>query len=327
MQDGNPLSAPARAPEVPPQTDGERRSALVIVNPYATGVSIRVHEMVLSALSTRYEVDIVQTQARDHATELAHDAAERGFDLVIAVGGDGTVNEAANGLVGSETALACLPGGATNVFCQMLGIPADLVDATQHMLAVADRYQPRRVDLGHVGGRFFTFSSGVGVDASVVQRIDSNPKLKARFGAWYATYAGFAEFAARYALRPPRITTELDGAPGPTGVTILVQNGDPYTYFGTRPLPVAEGGGLNTGTLAGAMLTSARPTVAPGIAWRLLSPTANVSGHRAVAPFTGVTELIVRCDRPVQIHVDGDHIGEVTEARYGVRPDALLVVA
>ena len=57
--------------------------------------------------------------------------------MVVAFGGDGTVNEAANGLIGSDTPLCCLPGGRANVWCRLLGIPADVVDATEHLLAMA----------------------------------------------------------------------------------------------------------------------------------------------------------------------------------------------
>src|SRR5207302_401985 len=105
---------------------------------------------------------------RDHATELCREAAQEGYDVVVAFGGDGTVNEAANGLAGSDTPLSCLPGGRTNVYCRMLGIPIDVVDATEHLLRIADDWSPRRVDLGWMNERKFLFSAGVGLDASVV---------------------------------------------------------------------------------------------------------------------------------------------------------------
>src|SRR3954449_9397163 len=101
------------------------RRMLIIVNPYASTVSDRLKHLVVYALQGRYEVDAVDTQARGHATELCRAAALEGYDVVVAFGGDGTVNEAANGLVGleSDTALTCLPGGRTNVYCRMLGMP------------------------------------------------------------------------------------------------------------------------------------------------------------------------------------------------------------
>ena len=126
---------------------------LIIVNPYATTVSDRLKNLVVYALRGRYEVDAIDTEARDHATELSREAAREGYDVVVAFGGDGTVNEAANGLAGSDTPLSCLPGGRANVYCRMLGIPTDVVDATEHLLRMADDWRPRRVDLGDVNGR------------------------------------------------------------------------------------------------------------------------------------------------------------------------------
>src|ERR671929_578929 len=152
--------------------DSPRRRMLVIVNPYATTVSDRLKNLVVYALQSRYAVEAVETEARAHATQLCREAASEGYDVVVAFGGDGTVNEAANGLIGTETPLTVLPGGSTNVLCRTLGIPADVVDATEHLLGMADRFRPRHVDLGRVNARHFVFSSGVGLDASVVQRVD-----------------------------------------------------------------------------------------------------------------------------------------------------------
>src|SRR6476660_10277332 len=114
-----------------------KRRMLIIVNPYATTVSDRLRHLVVYALQGRFEVDAVDTEARGHAIELCREAAEQGYDVVVAFGGDGTVNEAANGLAGSSTALTCLPGGSNNVYCRMLGIPNDVVDATEHLLRIA----------------------------------------------------------------------------------------------------------------------------------------------------------------------------------------------
>src|SRR5205814_1258496 len=129
---------------------------LVIVNPYATTVSDRLKNLVVYALRGRYEVEAIDTTDRGHASALAREAAHEGYDVVVAFGGDGTVNEAANGLVGSPTPLTCLPGGATNVYTRLLGIPSEIVDATEHLLRVADDWRPRRVDLGALAGAVLT---------------------------------------------------------------------------------------------------------------------------------------------------------------------------
>src|SRR5687767_5309214 len=106
-----------------------KQRMLIIVNPYATTVSDRLKNLVVYALQGRYEVEAVSTEAQNHATEIGREAADDGYDLVVSFGGDGTLNEVANGLVGSDVPLSVLPGGSTNVVCRTLGIPNDVVDA------------------------------------------------------------------------------------------------------------------------------------------------------------------------------------------------------
>ena len=268
------------------------RRMLIIVNPYATTVSDRLKNLVVYALRGRYEVDAIDTASRDHATELSREAAREGYDVVVAFGGDGTVNEAANGLAGSNTPLCCLPGGRANVYCRMLGIPTDVVDATEHLLLMADDWRPRRVDLGSLNGRKFVFSAGVGLDASVVEQVDAHPHLKARFGEWYYTWMGVRTFTRRYLLHPPRLEVQLGGETI-AGVTVIVQNATPYTYFGARPVEMAEGAGLTSGDLAGVVLDRSRPTDIPSIITRALSRQFKVSRHRHVHPFSGAMHVRV----------------------------------
>jgi diacylglycerol kinase family enzyme len=314
--------------EFEPLQAASKRRMLIIVNPYATTVSDRLRHLVVYALQGRFEVDAVDTEAQGHATELCREAAHEGYDVVVAFGGDGTVNEAANGLLGSSTPLTCLPGGSANVFGKMLGIPGELVDATEHLLAMADDWHPREVDLGVVNGRCFTFASGLGVDASVVERVDSNPRLKARLGAYYFTWAALTTFARRYLVHPPRMVAHADGKTL-EGVTTIVQNGSPFTYFQNRPIEVAEGAALDSGALAGCVLHRARPFDMPSIAWRAFSRHARIARHRHVSSFPALTELTVQSadGRPLPLQVDGDYIGEVAEARYSILPRALHVVS
>ncbi len=159
---------------------------------------------------------------------------------MVASGGDGTVNEAANGLLGSATPLSCLPGGSANVFGKLLGIPGDLLDATEHLLALADDWRERRVDLGVVNGRCFTFNSGLGLDAMVVERVDSNPHLKARLGPYYYSWVAVSTFLRRYLRRPPRLRVQAGGRTL-DGVIAIVQNGATFTYFQDRPIDIADG--------------------------------------------------------------------------------------
>lgn len=337
-----------------PEGTATKRRMLIIVNPYASTVSDRLRHLVVYALQGRFEVDAVDTEARGHATELCREAAHEGYDVVVAFGGDGTVNEAANGLLGSPTPLTCLPGGSANVFAKMLGIPGELVDATEHLLALADDWRPRRVDVGLVqaeiagaedsssttaattaaaspaGGapRCFTFASGLGVDASVVERVDANPHLKARFGAYYFTWVALRVFACRYLAHPPHMEVQVDDQTLP-GVTVIVQNGSPFTYFQNRPIEIADGTSLDSGSLCGCVLRHATPLSMPSIGLRAFSKHARVSRHRQVTALSDLSELTVRStdDRLLPLQVDGDYLGEVREARYSIKRAALNVVA
>src|SRR5205823_10544665 len=244
--------------------DAPTKRMLIIVNPYATTVSDRLKNLVVYALRGSYHVDAIDTERRDHATELCREAAREGYDVVVAFGGDGTVNEAANGLAGSDTPLSCLPGGRTNVYCRMLGIPIDVVDATEHLLRIADDWSPRRVDLGWMNERKFLFSAGMGLDAAVVERVDSHPHLKARFGPWYFVEAAVSTFLRSYVVNPPRLEVEVDGRTI-GGVSVFIQNAERYTYFKDRPVELVEGARFDSGDLAGVVLTRARPSDVPTV--------------------------------------------------------------
>jgi diacylglycerol kinase family enzyme len=309
-------------------SDAPSRRMLVIVNPYATTVSDRLKNLVVYALRGRYEVHAVDTEARDHATELCRMAAREGYDVVVAFGGDGTVNEAANGLVGSQTPLFCLPGGRTNVYCRILGIPIDVVDATEHLLGLAHDWHPRRVDLGKVNDRHFLFSAGVGLDASVVERVEAHPRLKARLGEYYYAWTAVGAFNRHYLVHPPRLRTDI-GEETVDGVTTIVQSASPYTYFGNRPVHMGEGATLEGGDLAGVVLERATLIDIPTITWRALSKRARMARHRRVRAFSEVRQLDVHSldDRALPLQVDGDYIGEVHEAHFESCPQAMLVVA
>jgi diacylglycerol kinase family enzyme len=306
-----------------------RKRMLVIVNPHAATMSARLRNLVVAALHGRYEVEAIDTQARDHATELSREAAHEGYDVIVSFGGDGTVNEIANGLAGCETPVSCLPGGATNVLCKMLGIPGDIVDATEHLLAMADTWRPRQIDLGTANGRAFTFSSGFGLDASVVRRIEQSPRLKRhKLREFFFVYAAVETVLRHYVRHPPRMEVHVDGRVD-RAITTLVQNGAQYTYLDDKPIHIAVGATLDGGTLAGVALRGVKPRDIPSIALRLLSATRSVVGQRQILDFRDVDGL--RCvssdGRPIALHVDGDHVGDVTEAVFGIMPGALNVVS
>jgi diacylglycerol kinase family enzyme len=306
----------------------ERRRALIIVNPYATTVSDRLRTVVVSALASRFELDAVATAAPQHATELAAEGVRAGYEVIFSFGGDGTVNEVANGLAGTATPLVPLPGGSANVFCKLLGIPAEIVDATEHVLALADRWAPRAIDLGYVAGRHFTFSAGVGIDASVVAQVDAHPALKRRYGPSFFLASALWTFSRHYLRRPPRLHVSV-GERTFDGITALVQNAEHYTYFNGRAIDMAGGATLTNGALAGVVLRRGAVCDVPTLLLRSLAGPASVSRHRQIETFTtgeGV-QISSADDRVLPLQLDGDFIGEVAEASFSIRPGALRVVA
>ena len=306
----------------------QAKRMLVIVNPYATTMSDRLKHLVVYALQGRYDVTAVDTQRKGHAIELVAEAVRDSYDVVVAFGGDGTVNEAANGLAGSGTPLTCLPGGSNNVFCKMLGIPNDVVDATEHLLGLPDHWEPRAVDLGRVNGRGFAFAAGMGLDASVVERVDQHPDMKRRFGAWYFTEKAVGTFLRRYVVNPPRLSVAVDGERAIEGVSVFFQNGQPYTYFKARPINLTDAARLDSGDLAGVVLTRANAVDVPTVLYRALT-TAEMPRHRRVEAFEGASEIVVRSadGDPVPWQVDGDHVADDDEMRVSVEPGALRIVA
>jgi diacylglycerol kinase family enzyme len=311
---------PARTP---------KRRMLVIVNPYATTVSDRLRNLVVYALGSRYAVEAIDTQERGHAVQICREAAIEGYDVVVAFGGDGTVNEAANGLCGSKTPLTALPGGSTNVWARTLGIPNDVVDATEHLLRMADEFEPFPVDLGRVDERHFVFAAGAGLDASVVKRVDGHPYRKARFGAWYYSACAVDIFMRRYLVNPPRVRV-VAGGRVQEGVTAVVQNSDPFTYFRRRPIRVVEPAGLSMGSLSMGVLKRATAPELLTLIPRLLSGRArSVMRHRQIESLPEVSTARVEAidDRPFPVQVDGDYIGEFSEVEFGLRPGGLLAVS
>ena len=334
-----PTIAPAqRQPEpaaaaVPLEPDADKKRMLIIVNPYATTVSDRLKNLVVYALQARYEVEAVDTEAAEHAIEIGREARTGGYDIVVAFGGDGTLNEVANGLAGTDVPVSVLPGGSTNVVCRTLGIPNDVVDATEHLIGLADDFHPRKIDLGRCNGRRFVFACGVGLDATVVKRVDAHPRLKARARQWYYTWAAISSFYRHYLRDPVRFELEVEGETL-EGVTAIAQNSDPFTYFANIPIRIAEDIGLDDGTISMALLRRAKQRDMLPIASRVLSNSLHVAKHRQIDEFDDVTKASVRSvsmdddglPRPFPVQVDGDYIGEYTELDFSVEPGALTVV-
>jgi diacylglycerol kinase family enzyme len=311
-----------------------KKRMLLIVNPYATTVSDRLKNLVVYALQGRYEVETVATESQNHATKIGREVRDHGYDLVVAFGGDGTLNEVVNGLAGTDVPVSVLPGGSTNVVCRTLGIPNDVVDATEHLLAALDDWAPRKIDLGRADERHFVFSCGVGIDATVVKRVDAHPRFKSRAGPYYYSWAAISAFYRQYLVNPIKLQVEVGGETI-EGVTALAQNSDPFTYFASRQVRVCEGVQIDDGTLSVGVLERAAQRDMPTLIPRLFSETRPAAGHRRIQHFEGVTAASIASisetkdgvTRPFPVQVDGDYIGEKVRLDLRVEPGALTVVA
>jgi diacylglycerol kinase family enzyme len=335
-----PILSPSRerdpTPAQPLTPGATKKRMLIIVNPYATTVSDRLKNLVVYALQARYDVEAIDTEASEHAIEIGRDASHGEYDIVVAFGGDGTLNEVANGLAGTDVPVSVLPGGSTNVVARTLGIPNDVVDATEHLIAIADDFRPRKIDLGRINGRHFVFSCGMGLDATVVKRVDAHPRMKARAGQWYFTWAAISGFYKQYLRNPVQLSVELEGNRF-EGVTAILQNSDPFTYFGKRPVRVCEGAALDNGTLSLAVLRRAAQRDMPTIAGRVLGEgeRSRPTSHRQIDHAEDVTEALIQSisedeggvRRRFPVQVDGDYIGDFAELEATVEPRALTVVA
>ena len=308
--------------------------ALLIVNPHATSTTPLRRDVIASALSSAVELEVVQTRYRGHATSLAATARNDGFGLVLTLGGDGTVNEAVNGILGdtrggtaaSVPALAALPGGNANVFTRAAGLPADPVDATGQVLQALAEGRYRRIGLGLAGDRYFTFHAGLGLDAEVVRAVDGHrARGRAATSVLYLRMI-LRQFYRVTDRRHPALTLERDGHP-PAGPLFLgiVSNTAPWTYLGRRPVYTSRQAAFDRGLDLFA-LRSLGTVSTLRTASRLLSADGEPRG-RSVLALHDQAELTLRSARPVAFQLDGEYVGERESVRFLSVPDALRIVA
>jgi diacylglycerol kinase family enzyme len=222
--------------------------AVLVVNPNATATTPRTRDVLAAALSSDLRVDTFETKGRGHATELAIQATETGCDLVVALGGDGTVNEIVNGILSGGLrpglpALAVVPGGSTNVFARAFGMPASAVDATGQILEALREGRSRRVGLGKADERWFTFCAGLGIDAAVVERVEAKRAKGKRSTHGLYVRSAVNRFYFATGRRRPCLRLSAPSLLEPREVfAALVCNTDPWTFLGdraVRPCPQA----------------------------------------------------------------------------------------
>lgn len=297
------------------------RKLMLISNANAGSVTAPTRQVILKALQADFKVEAVDTQHRDHATELAADAVDRDFDAVIAFGGDGTINEAMQALIGTDLAFGFIPGGSTNVTARSLGLPRDPVDATAYVAARLESNTRRRVNVGRINDRYFLFAAGMGLDAEVVKRVEADPEAKRKRGEWFFLSNAFKAGLTEYRTTKPRITMTVDGGE-PEGVILAIcSNARPFTYFKRFACDVCPEAELDGG-LDFFGLTRLRATTAPRLIAGLFV-TGRHTRWRTGRHHHNVLGATFQADIPTPVQVDGDYVGEWTEARLDLVPDAL----
>jgi diacylglycerol kinase family enzyme len=266
-----------------------------------------------SALVTDHDVTTVETTKRDDATGLARQAAEDGFDAVVVLGGDGTLNEAANGLVNTSTALAALPGGSTNVFARTIGMSPKATKAAPQLAAALERGNDslRTFGLGTVNGqRHFLFHLGVGYDAEVVAQVERRSSLKRKIGQAIFVYSSFSTYFKHYDHRRPSFALDFpDGSSVEDGFFTICLNTNPYTYLGRRPLSVTPDTGPERGLVT---VTTKKLKVRTLLT---LFGSALGSGKmlrksKSVDYRTDLESVTFRGHKPFPHQVDGDYLGK-----------------
>jgi diacylglycerol kinase family enzyme len=334
--------------------------ALLVTNPAATTTTGKVRDVLVRALSSQLKVEVVETAHRGHARELAAEASAEGVDVLVTLGGDGTVNEAVNGLLSRGPGpgvpmLAVVPGGSTNVFARALGLSRDPIEATSEILDALRADRSRLVSLGTASARthppespgdpaagpvasgaarttddwterrWFVFAAGMGFDADVIARVEAmRARGRRSSGALYIR-SGVNAFVLGADRRRPPMTLQVPGEPPVDGLfLVLLSNVSPWTYLGARPVDPSPEASFDTGVDVFAM---GRMGVA-----RMLHHVRQTMSSRPDARGRGVhrwhdlPEATLTSVRPQGWQLDGDHLGTATGLRVCSVPEALRVV-
>jgi diacylglycerol kinase family enzyme len=312
----------------------------LIVNRRATSMTGTVSDLAVRSLAGLVDLDVERTRYRGHARELA--AAACG-ELVVVLGGDGSINEVVNGVMsrgggGPEDAaagpagdgkplIAVIPGGGANVFARGLGLPADAAAAIRRVREVIAAGRYRTIGLGLAGDRYFTFSAGLGMDAEVVREVDRLRAEGRRESASLFLRTMIHQYYRGTDRHRPALTLERDGEP-PAGdlFMTIITNRSPWTYFHGRPLLPVPNPDFNSGLDLLALRRIGLATILNALGQMLYIRSRPPRG-RDLLSVLGAESLTVRSSRPIAFQVDGEYLGESEAVKFQFVPHALRVAA
>lgn len=305
---------------------------MLLVNRTATATTVRTHNALLRTLGRDCQLDVVETDYRGHGTALARQAARERFALVVTFGGDGTVNEAVNGLLADGPSpcspdLAVIPGGSTNVFARALGLPQDPVRAAAAVIGALRTGSRRMVGLGRADERYFTFCGGLGLDAEVIRAVDGLRAAGYRSTPLLYLWTALRHFYAVTDRRDPALTLERPGMkPVPRLFLSIVQNTTPWTYLGRRavdPCPRARfDAGLDLFALRRLRTVTTLAAIGRFMGYHPACPRC----ARHAFSLHDAAEFTLRASRPAAFQVDGEYLGERECVTFRAAPRSLRVV-
>lgn len=298
---------------------------LLIVNTNATRHSPRRQREVQQLLGSQHKLEVATTGHRGHATDLAREAAEEGIETVVVLGGDGTINEALNGLVQTDTKLGLLPGGNTNVLARTLGISRRLDLAAIQLLRGLSLNRSRPLGLGSLNGRWFAFCAGIGFDADVVASVEERVRMKHMYGDWFFAACAVNTFFRGYDRLHPALTLRTPERTTDRAFFALVFNSNPYTYIKGRPISPSPGATFERGLWLTAPLTM-KTTKILGLLVSALRDARRFVDGPDVAVLEDLLTFEITSERAMSYQVDGDYLGKLTHANFAWEPNLLQVV-
>src|SRR5438874_3169152 len=287
-----------------------------------------VTDLAVRALAGVLDLDVERTQYRGHARELA---AATTADLVIVHGGDGSVNEVVNGLMGLNSAgrplIGVIPGGGGNVLARALGLPLDAAAAIRQVREAVEAGRHRTIGLGLADDRYFTFSAGLGWDAEVVREVDRLRAQGRRESVSLFLRTLVHQYYAGTDRRRPALTVERDGEPPVSGLFMtIVTNRSPWTYLGHRPLLPVPNPDFNSG-LDLLALQRLRLTTVLNAVGQMLYVRSRPPRGRDLVSVLGSESLTLRSARPIALQADGEYLGETEAVKFQFVPHALRILA
>lgn len=313
--------------------------AVLIVNPNATSTTPAGRDLLAHALESRVTLTVEHTNHRGHAIEIARDATRDGVDVLIVHGGDGTVNEVVNGVLGDcggtrpdagvAPAVAVVPGGSANVFARALGISPDPIEATNQLVDLLGGYRMgrpwRRIGLMDCGERWGVFTAGMGVDGDVVAAVEAQREKGRKVTASRYIRVAVREMLAS-ARKEPILTLHLPGADPVAGVHFaFVSNSSPWTYANARPVWTNPDTTFDTG-LGVFAITSMNIWANLRLVRQMVARKPRLAAKHLIRD-DDVSSVTVTSNTPVACQIDGDYIGTRETMTFTSVPEALSVVA